>query len=316
MSVSGISSGNASTVYQWQKQQLQQRASGASATSVARSNILGNYTSMSAQLSSMLELTRYAMDAMGVEEGQSRVTFSQITKYREGLRDEFTAAVKEQLATLGVSDPASLTFTLEADGTLAVTGGQGSDSANAQAWLTANPQLGTELLASFQAAGLTEDVPVPLTLGENGSLMLANTAPLDDAKRDSIQGVLDSSRVGTRLYAGLRALADAEDAAFTLKVDDTTGDIHVESTDPTVKTAIQNLLESRPELAKTFRQIEALSGLDSARQAMQISPTALRRRIEIESLASWWVDSGNTSSMFGTYGKNTLSLLSGLNLSV
>ena len=65
--------------------------------------------SISGQLSSMVELTKYAMDAMGLE-SDSRVTFSQITKYREKLNTEFNTAVKEGLEKLGVSDPSSVTF--------------------------------------------------------------------------------------------------------------------------------------------------------------------------------------------------------------
>ena len=74
----------------------------------------------------MVELTKYAMDAMGLE-SDSRVTFSQITKYREKLNTEFNTAVKEGLEKLGVSDPSSVTFTLAEDGSLTATSANASN---------------------------------------------------------------------------------------------------------------------------------------------------------------------------------------------
>ena len=59
----------------------------------------------------MVELTQYAMDAMGLSD-DSRVTFNQILKYRDQLTSEFNASVQEGLADLGVSDPEGVTFTL------------------------------------------------------------------------------------------------------------------------------------------------------------------------------------------------------------
>ena len=79
------------------------------------------------------------MDAMGLESG-SRVTFSQITKYREQLNTEFNTAVKDGLSKLGVTDPSSVTFTLAADGSLTATSANATDQTNVQNWLKSNWQ--------------------------------------------------------------------------------------------------------------------------------------------------------------------------------
>ena len=113
-SVSGINT-YTSGMYQWQNQKLSTSTSGSSSSSSGSSSstlsqMLGG-NNISSQLSSMVELTKYAMDAMGLE-SDSRVTFSQITKYREKLNTEFNTDDKEGLEKLGVSDPSSVTFTL------------------------------------------------------------------------------------------------------------------------------------------------------------------------------------------------------------
>lgn len=83
------------------------------------------------------------------------------------------------------------------------------------------------------------------------------------------------------------------------------------------KEALQKIFDGNPELLKTYQQIEALSGIDKAREAMQISPTEMRKRIQIEAMTSWWAQTGNSSgSQFSSYNNGSLSLLQGINLSV
>ena len=206
MNLSSIGDTSSSTIFQWQNQKLQNGSSGAASSSRKLRNAYGSSNDMSRQLSSMVELTKNAMNAMGLE-SESRVTFNQINKYRDQLNSAFSEAVKE-------------------------------------------------------------------------------------------------------------GLSDINDASFTLKVDDVTGGLVIESADSTVKAAAQEFFDNNPELVKQFKQIEALSGLDNARTAMQISPAEMRRRIEIESLASWWAGMGDSDNVFGSYANESLSILSGLNLNV
>lgn len=93
MSISSISSSYTSALYQWQNQQLTSSGSTSSQSSASSSlsSLLGSY-SITSQVSSMVELTQYAMDAMGLSD-DSRVTFNQILKYRDQLTSEFNASV-------------------------------------------------------------------------------------------------------------------------------------------------------------------------------------------------------------------------------
>ena len=126
MSISGIGNYN-NILLQWQGQQLKSTGSGSSKSSSANglSSLFGN-TSMTNQLSSMVELTKYAMDAMGLS-SDSRVTFNQITKYREQLQNEFSTSVKNGLAGIGIDDLNALTFSLDNRGTLPAASDAASD---------------------------------------------------------------------------------------------------------------------------------------------------------------------------------------------
>ena len=260
----------------------------------------------------MVELTKYAVDAMG-RESDSRVTFSQITKYREKLNTEFNTAVKEGLEKLGVSDPSSVTFTLAEDGSLTATSANATDQANVQAWLKGNAAIGKDLRTALTSAGISGSTAVSMTVDSNGKLIAASST--DSADKAAIQAVLDNSKLGSTLNTGMKSLAVSSDAKFTLKANDN-GSVTVESSDAATKAAVQKFFDNNPALVKKFGQIQALSGLDDARKSLQVSPSDLRKRIEVESMAAWWAGSGSTSSSFGNYSNGSLSMLSGLNLSV
>ena len=314
-SVSGINT-YTSGMYQWQNQKLSTSTSGSSSSSSGSSSstlsqMLGG-TSMSSQLSSMVELTKYAMDAMGLE-SDSRVTFSQITKYREKLNTEFNTAVKEGLEKLGVSDPSSVTFTLAEDGSLTATSANATDQANVQGWLKGNAAIGKDLRTALTTAGISGSTGVSMTVDSSGKLIAASST--DSANKATIQAVLDNSKLGSTLNTGMKSLAVSSDAKFTLKANEN-GSISVESSDAATKAAVQKFFDNNPALVKKFGQIQALSGLDDARKSLQVSPSDLRKRIEVESMAAWWAGSGSTGSSFGNYSNGSLSMLSGLNLSV
>ncbi|MDR2820191.1 MAG: hypothetical protein LBB60_06660 [Desulfovibrio sp.] len=100
--------------------------------------------SMSSQLSSLVELTKYAMDAMGIS-ADGRVTFSQIGKYREQLQETFNKNVSDGLVKAGIENPESLKFTITDEGAIMVVGDH-PDSRKIQQFFDDNP----ELIKTFQ----------------------------------------------------------------------------------------------------------------------------------------------------------------------
>jgi hypothetical protein len=98
-----------------------------------------------------------------------------------------------------------------------------------------------------------------------------------------MQTVLNNSKLGTTLYDGIKDLSVSSDAKFTLQ-SNSDGSVTVESSDAATKAAVQAFFDDNPALVKKFNQIQALSGLDDARKSLQISPSEMRKRIEVESM--------------------------------
>ena len=395
MSISSVNS-YGTAMLQWQGQQLKSTGTGSSSgTSSSSSNSLsslfGSTGSMTNQLSSMVELTKYAMESMGLS-SNSRVTFSQITKYREQLLSSFNDSVKNGLASVGVSKPEDITFTLDKDGKLAASSSNAADQKAAQTWLDSNTTIGKELRSTLTNAGVDASTSVSMKVSSTGKLTVVNTAQtaiqsgLDSSsdlstklraalgemgvdlstpinftlnsagqlvvsdenkqadavnawlaenpdlakalstqiKKQNVeastvglrlgasgnvqatvnnkeltdaQAALSSSALGSTISSGLNSLRIDPDVKFTLQVN-TNGTVTVIS-DSADKAKIQQFFDSNPSLVKQYKQVEALSGLDDARKAMQVSPSDMRKRIQVESMAAWWSGSGNASSYLG-----------------
>lgn len=390
-------------MYQWQAQQLKANANGSSSSSSSlTSSLFGSNTSMVDQISSMVELTKYAMDAMGLS-SDARVTFSQITKYRNQLQNEFSQSVKDGFANSGISNVAALSYTVDKYGKITVSGDNAQDRKTAQAWFDANPSFGKEIRENLDKADYEDEasftisstgkitltnglqdslqaridansaiseglaqalkeidglkLPATISFDENGNLVAMENAALHEwlaANPQIAEGIkkeLDKSGVelsaitmqvssrgelrlqlsnatldrgqkamdeltdaGKKIYTGLNSMNIDPNINFTIQIGDD-GSINVISDHPD-RDKVQRFFEDNPELVKKFRQIETLAGIDDARKAMQLSPTTMRKRIQIESMMSWWAGGNDTSSYFGSYSNNSLSLLSGLNLKV
>lgn len=314
-SINSLSSYTGS-VYQWQGQSLYKTATSKSSQSNTVSSSLNGSSSMIDQVSSMIELTKYAMDAMGVAEN-TRVSFSQLTKYQQQLENEFNEAVKSGLENLGLANVDSLVFSLDENGILSVTGSNASDTSAAQAWLNSNTSLGLELREALEKHGIENSAEISFRLDGSGQIELVNTSieEATNAELENIRSILATqTSTGSKIRLGMENLGVDKNVAFTIQVnDDGSVTIYSNSSD---REKIQQFFDDNPELVTTYRQIEALSGIDDARQALQLSPSEMRKRIQIESMASWWASSDDSSSYFGSYSNNSLSLLSGLNISV
>ena len=407
MSISSVNS-YSTAMLQWQGQQLKSTGNSSGSASNSLNKLFSPEVSMTNQVASMVELTKYAMESMGLP-ADSRVTFNQITKYREQLLTTFNENVKNGFAGMAVSDPEDITFTLNADGSLSAASPNASDQKNAQAWLDVNPSHGMELRSNLSASGIAANSTVSMKLSDTGKLKIVNTAQtatqtaldanseqsarlrsalvgmgvdlatpmtfvldsegklvvsgehtqadeinkwlaentglaenlagqlkkqgvdasaaslrlgqagnvqvaINNGELGDIQAALGKSDLGNTLSKGLKNLGISPDVQFTLQVN-ANGSVTVISDSPD-KAKIQKFFDDNPALVKQYQQVEALSGLDDARKAMQASPSEMRKRIQIESMAAWWAGSGNASSYFGNYSNGNMSVLAGLNLNI
>ncbi len=144
-------------------------------------------------------------------------------------------------------------------------------------------------------------------LGEDSRMTFSQLTEYRSMVEDDFNALLKSS---------LEAAGIDPSAKFTLQVNDG-GGITVQGADADTVKAVQAVFDGSEDLVKAYKKMEAFSGLDQARKAMQISPTESRRRIQMESIAAWWENSGDSaSSWFSAYAEGSLSRMSGLDLSV
>lgn len=408
MSISGLSVyANSSSRYQWQSTQNTGSSSSSNRTQNELSG-LTSYTSMASQISGMVELVQYAMKAMGLSE-DSRVTFSQISKYQQQIEKEFDDALKKALEESSLSDMSGLTFTLDTEGKLTAAGATEEDTKKARAYLDEHPELAEKLVESLKEADLELTENLKFTLSSTGEFTLASgsthelqsllneetelvdslreglaginvnldelslvfddagnlvanednpqaydinnwlrqhseletllkekleekeialtdvslTLPKDggvainvasDNSEEVQQALRDQSELGKEIYEGLAGLGIDPDITFSMQVE-SDGSVTINSSHPDAD-KLRQLFKDNPDLTKQYAQVQALAGIEDARSAMQIDPSAMRTRLQMETIASSWF-SNQSSSGFGTYSSSSgLSLLTGLNMSV
>lgn len=406
MSISGLGI-YSSSQYQWQALQSNS-ASGASGNKNGSSSLSAYTTDMTSQIAGMVELVQYAMQAMGLSE-DSRVTFSQISKYQQQLEKQFDNTLKKALEESAISDLPGLAFTLAPDGTLTAAGTTEEDTTKAQDYLDEHPELAQTLLQRLRDADIELTDDLTFSVSSSGALNLLGgsahelqelldeqeelvdelragleginvnledlTLVFDDAgnlvadenhpqaydinnwlrqheelqdlltarleedgidpadvslalpagsgmsialSADDTAGIQEALRqqgeLGKELYDGLADVGIDPDITFSLQVE-SDGSVTINSAHPDAD-KLRNLFESNTALSKQYAQVQALSGIEDARAAMQINPSAMRTRLQMETIASSWF-SNQSSNGFGTYSSTGgLSLLTGLNLNV
>lgn len=227
------------------------------------------------------------------------------------------ASLRDGLKAEGlVGATGNVLLAFDADGKLVVD----PETENAEAvneWLAEQTEITDALRAACKEAGVDESA-VSFGLTASGDLVVSVSGQQADDKEQLRAARTAFARMGTEaaaLQEGLAALSIDPNAEFTIKIN-SDGAVTIGGTHPDIE-KIQQVFDDNPDLVKTYSQIEALSGLDEARAAMNISPSAMRKTLQMESIAAAWWSGSMSSSYFGTYNsENGFSLLSGLNLSV
>ncbi len=180
-----------------------------------------------------------------------------------------------------------------------------SEDEELQAYIDANPELANEIKSVLEAKEITNYEDINLEIDQTGNITV--NAPLEDTDLE-IQKFLTNNSVGHDFKLGLASHGIDQDIDFRLSVED--GRVIVNSSHPDAP-LVQALLDADENLGKTYLQIDSLAGLDAARKAMQIDPTEMRKRIEMESMSTWWAASGTSS--FSSYSSGSLSSMTGIN---
>ncbi len=199
-------------------------------------------------------------------------------------------------------------FSVRFDGTALVLEGEHPNKAEIEAYLAANPQHALEVKESLEGQGLAVDSVV--VINANGTMTVSTSAPDPeaDAKALELQTFLQEKSIGENIKDSLENMGIDENIDFRLTIVD--GEIVVNSSHPDAD-KVQALLDSDEDLTKLYLQIDALAGLEGARKSMQIDPAAMRSRIQMESMAIWWDQTGTSS--IGAFSSGNLSSFTGVN---
>ena len=219
-----------------------------------------------------------------------------------------TENLRSELKKLGVDVSAPIDFMFNEDGNLVVKGDH-NDAKTINSFLSQN----TELADAVKKELKKNDVDLSsagLRLGSEGNIQISiNNSGLKD-----LQAALDKeTELGKKIYSSLDDLGIDPNISFSIQLN-ADGTYNIISDHPDAA-KVQKFFEDNPELIK-YRQIDTLAGVDDARKAMQLSPSEMRKRIQVESMTAWWAGSGNANSYFGAYNNGNLSLYSGLNLNI
>ena len=152
---------------------------------------------------------------------------------------------------------------------------------------------------------------VSFTLPKEGGMAVSIAS---DNSEEVQKALLDQDELGKEIYEGLAGLGIDPDITFSMQVE-SDGSVTINSSHPDAD-KLRQLFKDNPDLTKQYAQVQALAGIEDDRASMQIDPSAMRTRLQMETIASSWF-SNQSSSGFGTYSSSSgLSLLTGLNMNV
>lgn len=248
---------------------------------------------------------RLRMDSSGiikvVNTGENK-----LQKYFDDNKN-FGTDIRKDLETLKVDVKTPFQLTMDENGALQVKGDH-PDKEKIQQYFDEHPEVAGQIREQLEEMGL-EYGDVHLAMGTDGAVSAENVVTEDIKKLQ--QYFNENLSHGKNILEKMNNSGIDPDINFQLTMDED-GNLVVISDHPD-KDKVQKFFDEHPELAKKYEQIQALANLDSARKAMQISPSAMRKRIQVESLASWWDTSGNSTSSIGDFMGGDLAFYNGLN---
>lgn len=215
--------------------------------------------------------------------------------------------IRKDLEALKVDVKTPFQLTMDENGALQVKGDH-PDKEKIQQYFDEHPEVAGQIREQLEEMGL-EYGDVHLAMGTDGAVTAENVVTEDIQKLQ--QYFNENLSHGKNILEKMNNSGIDPDINFQLTMDED-GNLVVISDHPD-KDKVQKFFDEHPELAKKYEQIQALANLDSARKAMQISPSAMRKRIQVESLASWWDTSGNSTSSIGDFMGGDLAFYNGLN---
>ncbi len=257
MAVSSISTSNYSAyMYQWKSQELQGASANPQSTT-ATDTLSYNGTST---VSSLAELAKYAMEAMGVS-ANDRVTFSQIDKYKEQLESEFSNSLNASIAATNIDPDATFTISLNSEGKITV-GGTHSDTVDIQSYFDANPNIGTQLLQDIKDKGIDTSGNIQFTVQSNGATVVPNiVSSIDTAElKNTLEESLQSNELASEFEKALQEEGIDLNSPMKFYLE---GDTIKLSEGIEVNEELEKFLEQQTELTEKIKALLEEQGISS-----------------------------------------------------
>lgn len=119
---------------------------------------------------------------------------------------------------------------------------------------------------------------------------------------------------GEKMEADLAKLGVDPTIKFQLKLS-ADGKMEVIS-DHADKAKVQKYFDDNPEMVKKYKEIQGLADLEAARKSMQVNPTDMRKRIQVEAMATWWDQAGGSTNSIADFTGGDMSFYKGINKKV
>ena len=255
-------------------------------------------------LDQLNEAMNMAMNALGLRAGD-RVTFADVEEARKKMEEAFSAQVGDDLLALGVDPDVHFTLVTDNNGGIKVI----MDEAIVKRTKTVE---GSETIdAMLEELGLESDVAFSLSADGRGGFSVT----ADQDIKEQIEQYLED-RPGVE--AALRKEFDRSGgSAFTLEHGADGLSLSYLFSGKDAKAAIEQYFEDKPEMVEKFNEIQALTNLDQARKGLSLDKSAVRKRVQMESLVAWFAGEGMGVDQLMQYSDGqSLFAASGVNYTV
>lgn len=190
-----------------------------------------------------------------------------------------------------------------------LNGGSQSTTTSANSATAALRAAGNSYTASTAASGVISTLSTLLSgmgLGSSDKVTFQDLLKYREDLRQDFE---------TTVKKGLLEKGVDEDVKFQV-VSDGNGGVKI-ITDSPDKAKIEAYFADNPKLVEQFNQIEALTNVEAARKSSNLDVKAMRQRIEIESMTTWFTGTGQSvGSILNFSGAQSALLMAGLNQKV
>lgn len=197
-------------------------------------------------------------------------------------------------------DSISQNFKLETgkDGKIKVTS-DNSDKAVIEQYFEDHPEMASQFKDIQNLSGAFS-----LKAGQNGKVEVLSDSPETKA---AVEKFLADNPELANEFKDIKSVGDFKLAS------DGNGGIQVIAGDKNTKALVEQYLKDNPDMVSRFQKIESLTNMEEARKTQKVDINAVRNRIQIESMTTWFMNTGQGVSSIMDFSGGDTSLLAGLN---